>query len=302
MAMLMSAQGPAMAAETSTEAVTKEIQTEQQEELASEITEVESASAQDEENELPENTTQVEQEKSQEAESRTEIESEMQTQIETENESQTQSELESEVTEELEPSTSLMDEAALQIERLEEIADGWHQDENGNRFYAKNGEYVRECVIEIDGLYYGFGWNGVMYVNQGFSISNYETHTSTYYRAKSDGSLYVNEWFDDYHYGENGIASSGVQEIDGKLYVFEESGHMYTYEAVTVEGGDCYYCDGDGIATKMQNNEWFQTSIGYLYVKDGVVLKNCVEKIGDNWYGFMFDGRRYTDEEFSAYD
>lgn len=77
---------------------------------------------------------------------------------------------------------------------------------------------------------------------------------------------------------------------------------MYTYEAVAVEGGECYYCDGDGIATKMQNNEWFQTSIGYLYVKDGVVLKNCVEKIGDNWYGFMFDGRRYTDEEFSAYD
>ena len=184
---------------------------------------------------------------------------------------------------------------ALQIERPEEIADGWHQDENGNRFYAKNGEYVRECVIEIDGLYYGFGWNGVMYVNQGFSISNYETHTSISYRAKEDGSLYVNEWFDKYyHYGENGIASSGVQEIDGKLYVFEESGHMYTYEAVAVEGGECYYCDGDGIATKMQNNEWFQTSIGYLYVKDGVVLKNCVEKIGDNWYGFMFDGRRYT--------
>ena len=315
MAVLMSAQGAAMAAETSTEAVTKEIQTEQQEEPASEITEVELASAQDEENELPENTTQVEQEKLQEAESQTEIESEMQissdteiesemqTQMKTENESQTQSELESEVTEELEPSTSLMDEAALQIERPEEIADGWHQDENGNRFYAKNGEYVRECVIEIDGLYYGFGWNGVMYVNQGFSISNYETHTSISYRAKEDGSLYVNEWFDKYyHYGENGIASSGVQEIDGKLYVFEESGHMYTYEAVAVEGGECYYCDGDGIATKMQNNEWFQTSIGYLYVKDGVVLKNCVEKIGDNWYGFMFDGRRYTDEEFSAYD
>ena len=135
MAVLMSAQGAAMAAETSTEAVTKEIQTEQQEEPASEITEVELASAQDEENELPENTTQVEQEKLQEAESQTEIESEMQissdteiesemqTQMKTENESQTQSELESEVTEELEPSTSLMDEAALQIERPEEIAE-----------------------------------------------------------------------------------------------------------------------------------------------------------------------------------
>ena len=59
------------------------------------------------------------------------------------------------------------------------------------------------CVEKFKRKYYGFDSKGKRYTNTLFSI---ESNT---YRAKSDGSLYVNEWYRNeegtyYYYDENG--------------------------------------------------------------------------------------------------
>ena len=51
----------------------------------------------------------------------------------------------------------------------------------------KNEKLLRYCVEKINGSYYGFDSKGKRYTNTLFSI---ESNT---YRAKSDGSLYVND-------------------------------------------------------------------------------------------------------------
>ena len=84
--------------------------------------------------------------------------------------------------------------------------DGWVQNE-GKKYYVKFGDFLRNCVEQIDGKYYGFDYNGILYVNEAFNTS-YSDGTSYSYRAKEDGSLYVNVWYTDsynwYYYGEAG--------------------------------------------------------------------------------------------------
>ena len=50
------------------------------------------------------------------------------------------------------------------------LTDGWCQDDDGNITYIKGGELVQNQVLEIDGNYYGFDENGILYVNQSFNM------------------------------------------------------------------------------------------------------------------------------------
>ena len=92
------------------------------------------------------------------------------------------------------------------------LIDGWRQDDDGNITYIKGGELVQNQVLEIDGNYYGFDENGILYVNQSFNMyksDNGVDYVMACYRAKEDGSLYVNEWYTNqlrnhYYYGQKG--------------------------------------------------------------------------------------------------
>ena len=93
------------------------------------------------------------------------------------------------------------------------LIDGWCQDDDGNITYIKGGELVQNQVLEIDGRnYYGFDENGILYVNQSFNMyksDNGVDYVMACYRAKEDGSLYVNEWYTNqlgnhYYYGQKG--------------------------------------------------------------------------------------------------
>ena len=190
---------------------------------------------------------------------------------------------------------------------------GWTEI-NGTRFYVKDGEILKDCVEKIGNSYYGFDGNGSLYSEGEFDIWNSETAKYDYYRAKEDGSLYVNEWYEwhpsepgpakdsKYYYGEGGIRYTGLHTIEGKKYYFSEWGWLYTDETVTAEDGKLYYCDADGVATELPENGWAEIDGNRFYIKDGEILKDCVEKIGDSYYGFDWNGSLYSEGEFAIWN
>ena len=180
---------------------------------------------------------------------------------------------------------------------------GWVQID-GKKHYVKFGDFLRNCVEQIDGKYYGFDYTGILYVNEAF-FTSYSDGTIYYYRAKEDGSLYVNVWYTDsynwYYYGEDGKAYTGIHTINGKQYYFDRYGWLYK-NGIIRDNDKTYYCDEEGIATDVTGGGWVQKDGNWLYIKDGVFLTNCVVKIGDNYYGFDYDRSMYTDEGFYARD
>lgn len=117
---------------------------------------------------------------------------------------------------------------------------------NGTFLYAKDKEIIKDCVIWIDDAYYGFDYNGVMYSNQRLSLRGADGQYHEY-RAKKDGKLYQNEWYENqYYYGENGVVASGWQQIDGKSYFFDFDGRIETNRVIN-EDGQNYYCGADGV-------------------------------------------------------
>ena len=322
LAVMMGVQTPAMAAETSQESTTQEtvlepqteegetVQVEIAESQAEEIetTQVEIAESQAEEIE----TTQVENVESQAAEAETEQTDTTELQSEEVNETETQTEETAISTENAESqveeaSEQVGQETEAEVAVLEAEEDGWHQNDDGSRYYIKDGEILKYCVEKIGDFYYGFDDNGTMYADSEFSIWNEETEEYDDYQAKADGSLYVNEWYilnewNTYYYGADGKRYSGLQTIEGKQYYFDESGWLYKDTIVTIEDGKLYLCDEEGVATELANNDWTEVNGEHYYVKDGQALKECIEKIEDFYYGFNYKGVMYADEDFSIWN
>ena len=188
-----------------------------------------------------------------------------------------------------------------------ELGDNGWTEIDGNRYYIKNGEILKDCVEKIDDIYYGFDGDGILRKDCEFYIWNSQTEKLEYYRAKEDGSLYVNEWyaydeFTKHYYGEDAKRVTGLQIIDGNQYYFDQWGYLSRNTTVTAEDGTIYFCDEDGIATELANNSWTQIEGERYYVKDGKLLEDCVEKIGDSYYAFAVDGSLYVDCDFYMFD
>ena len=195
-----------------------------------------------------------------------------------------------------------------QITDLITLTDGWCQDDDGNITYIKGGELVQNQVLEIDGNYYGFDENGILYVNQSFNMyksDNGVDYVMACYRAKEDGSLYVNEWYTNqlgnhYYYGQKGEGYSGLHEVDGKTYYFSW-GEVCTNQCVS-ENGKSYYCDPEGYVSDISGDGWHQVGDYYFYIKNGQHLSNTVEKIGNSYYGFDSRGVMYANRDFSIWN
>ena len=195
-----------------------------------------------------------------------------------------------------------------QITDLITLTDGWRQDDDGNITYIKGGELVQNQVLEIDGNYYGFDENGILYVNQSFNMyksDNGVDYVMACYRAKEDGSLYVNEWYNNqlgnhYYYGQKGEGYSGLHEVDGKTYYFSW-GEVCTNQCVS-ENGKSYYCDHEGSVSDISGDGCHQVGDYYFYIKNGQHLSNAVEKIGDSYYGFDYRGVMYANRDFSIWN
>ena len=303
LAVMMGAQTPAMSAEISQESMTQEAAT-QELQIVEPQTEVLLAEEVE--------TTEAQTEEVGTVELQTEEQSKTQSSEETEIETVTIAETEENVEErtdavDVEISASemesLIDEYTL-TENQTALETGWRKDENGNDTYIKDGELVKNEVIEIDGKYYAFDSSGILYTNSMFTMWNADW-TSNWYCAKEDGSLYVNEWYEQwgerYYYGEKGAAYSGLHTIDGQTYYFSVIGLLYTNQCVLVDGKG-YYCNSDGIMNEINNEGWNEVEGNYFYVKDGTYLSYTVVEIDGKYYGFNDGGIRYTDQQFSLWD
>ena len=267
LAVMMSAQGPVMAAEVSQEETTAvaELQTEESESVSPE------ASAEESVEETAETT-------SEESTEQPIQESAPETEEESDGESE---EVFEEATEEVtEASTEEVYEAEnSEIAPLAAVADGWQLDANGNYTYIKDGKMVRSCVMQINGAYYAFNGNGIMYAGQEFLFF------SNYYRAREDGSLYVSQWYQNdrgtyYYYDETGKRiQNGIVQINGKKYIF--SGGTLCIDAVVYETNVQYLTDinGEWIETK----GWYKHKNSWYYVKEDGTLHNS------NRDGFLYD-------------
>ena len=308
---MLAVQIPTMAQETAQEmqieeSIENEVQTQgEQFEIQVQEPKEESQGQSEVDEQLTTQETQIEEVETTESQMQeTEVESEEQTQ-EAESESQIQQETEAST----EKVTDSVDTEENEESTLEttvnsgEQENGWLCGNDGNYLYVRDGNTLKQCVAEINGSYYGFDDNGIMYVDKEFIIWDDEINEYGYYRAKSNGKLYVSEWYenewgDRYYYGEEGRSYSGVHEVNGNLCCFYSNDQLCKNTYFTTENGENYYCDSDGNATKLTNNSWTKVDGKYFYVKNGKVLANCVEKIGNAYYGFDYAGQMYADESF----
>ena len=191
------------------------------------------------------------------------------------------------------------------------LTEGWHTDSEGNRTYVENGKLIKNNVIFIDNAYYGFDWDGKLYIDTELYIDNIvliwdgdkfvKTGISGFYRAKSDGTLYQNEWYEDsdgntYYYGEECTAYEGIQQVLGKFYYFSE-GRVSKKNMLFSIDSNTYRAKSDG---SLCMNEWYKDADGtyYYYDENGHNIKNKVQKIGDSYYGFDSNGKMYADTAF----
>lgn len=174
---------------------------------------------------------------------------------------------------------------------------------DGEYYYLKDGALLESCVEKIGNSYYGFDWNGKMRHDERFYL--YSDGQYNYYRAKEDGTLVIG-WYEDedsrkYYYGADGKGYEGIQSVDGKYYYFIDG--RVSSSAGDVYSGEPFYIAGkDGALTEAKNNSWTKVDDDYYYLQDGELLKDCIQKIGNAYYGFDCDGKMYNETEFSIYD
>ena len=313
LAAMMAVQTPAMAAEvtTSPEATVQETAQEQQEEVTELQTEEVETQDQTVESSLEENETQAQEEETVEIKESVEVETsesakqeesqseEIQPTEETEAESQSEEVQSTEESTEIEAESSENENAIDEYVLAANLTDGWHQDSEGNYTYVKDGRLLTNCVEKIGGSYYGFDWYGKMYANTIFSSLDPTDKVFYFYRASESGALYANQWYSgEYainYYGENAKICTGLQTINGIQYLFDSNGALISSRIVLVDDTN-YYCDTNGVAHKMPNNQWYKSDDGaWYYVQDGKLLKDCTAQIDGKWYHFEYYGELKTD-------
>ena len=203
------------------------------------------------------------------------------------------------------PEESIVVNDAKKAERAEALAkngDGW--DANHEKYYV-NGEPVCDTVMEIDGEYYGFDYEGYMERNTMFPIYDEEAERDIYYCATEDGPLVVNGWadmsFGPHYFGEGGRSACGFTQIDGTMYFFASDGRMLTDRIeYNEEDGITYEIGYDGIAKPIStSNGWYDADDGErYYLVDGEPVKETVIEIEGNYYGFTYDGCLYRNQDF----
>ena len=255
-----------------------EVETEQSD-LVESFTEPESVQTES----LPEIETQAETLESEAEESQVEqLQMEQSEVTETVSEENLPEELESETESELQLETEPLNSNAGDNEARSADGCWWVKAENGKWQYVNNYVYVYNCVLKIDGNYYGFDYNGYMYQNCEFlDLYNGE------HRAKADGTLYVSEWYQDkygywYYYDETSCKVRGIVEIQGRKYVFSKDNNGTLVE-------NSKYSDNDSEYLVNENGELIQTA-GWYRFKEFNNLWYYIQEDASVKYGFLEDG------------
>ena len=179
--------------------------------------------------------------------------------------------------------------------------DGWVQFED-KKYYAEDGEILIDCVKKIGDYYYCFDYTGTIYTDEIWLAWNPSAGKSCYFYADKDGHLKTNTWgtggYANYYFGEDGFASyNGVHTIDGKQYYFVD-GEIQRSGTVN-DNGKNYLCLSDGSLICFSKEGWNSANSDWYYVKNGQLLKNCISKIGSDYYAFDLDGRMQNNTLFT---
>ena len=148
----------------------------------------------------------------------------------------------------------------------------------------------KDCVAQIAGKYYKFNYAGVLYMDC----------MGDDYRAKADGSLYINEWaggsrqennldndlYDNSswrYYGADGKPyKNGFYEINNTTYYFDNFGIM-VQNKVICKDGVYYIFDQNG--AQIKNPGWNLQEGKWYYVKaDGTLYLGVLTDNGHNYY------------------
>lgn len=156
-------------------------------------------------------------------------------------------------------------------------------------YYVKDNQLVENKLLQIGNSTYGFGYNGKMYRDNDFWIDGDS------YRADKNGALitgwYQREgWSNVYYYGSDYKAVKGIQNIDGKNYVFNNYGDLRKDSvAMDYDNKKAYVGDTNGIhagTIDCQKNGWTQCEGNWYYVENNDLISSGVKKINNTLYAF----------------
>lgn len=180
-------------------------------------------------------------------------------------------------------------------------ANGWIFYQN-QYYYLENASPVKNCVRKIGNSYYGFDNKGVMYKDCTFTVG----WNWICYRAKSNGKLYVSEWYKDtdgnwYFYDDNACGASGLKIINGKKYLFSSSNeyaHKLLINSIEYWDGSYYAVDKNGEI--LQSEGWHKIVGDWCYVKeDGTLYQGILENCG---YTYYMDPKMWKNIEITDID
>lgn len=188
-----------------------------------------------------------------------------------------------------------------ELNQWENIAGDWYYfDNNGNpyqgfkiingqTYYFYDNGQMATGVIYIDDYVYSFGNNGHMIKNSWWQDLSYSTNEWYYFDNEGKG---YNGWLNNTYYLSDGYMFTGLQEINGKYYLFDTNGHYITNYAFTngwnlVDGFYYYYQDNQLLyGWQLINNIWY-----YFDDYTGRMASQSVEDTDTGYYYFMVNGQ-----------
>ena len=188
--------------------------------------------------------------------------------------------------------------------------DGWIT-VDGNYYYAKNQDIVRNDFVTSGGYTYYMNYDGRMLTNTTFRVYNDDSYYDyKEYRVDSDGHL-VTGWYQEdedseqmYYYNADGSSAKGVQTINGNTYYFSEDGLMLRNYTI-IDGGYFYYFDENGIQQNKQSSStdgWAKGGDTWYYIKDGQLVKNDFVTVDGYTYYMDINGKMGIDGEYMKAD
>ena len=179
----------------------------------------------------------------------------------------------------------------------------WRGIIGGDQYYTDHCERAEKCVLQIEDEYYGFDASGFMICNELFHLS--KDGETTYYCANADGTLIRDSWWGEmsqrYFFTADGSSAKGIYPVEGVSYLFSNTGTIRRKATEKIDG-IWYVSDQDGVADTLSGDGWIRREAETYYMDQGELLRNCVKKIEDHFYGFDKNGCLYVDTRFTITD
>ena len=161
---------------------------------------------------------------------------------------------------------------------------GWVKDD-GSWYYVKNGVFMCNQILYLNGKTYYLNADGKMLVNG---------HKEGIGYAENDGVIKTNGWGNNNaFYYENGRYVTGARTIDGKNYFFDEGGNNIS--GLCYVDGVYYLYDGKGNRSEKKTTiGWNKLNNDWYYIKSEGVMAEGIQKINGKYYCFS-NGRMLVD-------